>query len=126
MSAFKTDGSQKVNSKVLTIGSSSGGSGGTAYVAENISLSRPSAEINRNDENDEPDASYNYEKDVNRITCTLQYPSSTAVAPSKGWETTITFDATRGAQIFYVYELGDELSQGAETKIPCTLKAKIN
>ena len=126
MSAFKNDTTIPYGSKVLTVGSSSGGSGGTTYVAENIQLSHPSGLILRKNEIGEPSGQVAYNNDVRQFTCTLQLASSSTVPPSKGWETTVTFDATTGSEVFYLHDLGSSFGQEEETKVSATFRKKIN
>lgn len=126
MSAFKNDGTIPYGSKVLTIGSASGGTGGTTHVAENINLSHPSGLILRKNEIGEPSGQVGYNNDVRQFTCTLQLATTSTVPPSKGWETTVTFDATTGAEVFFVHELGTAFEQEGETKVSATFRKKIN
>lgn len=126
MSAFKNDVTIPYGSKVLTVGSSSGGSGGTTYVAENIQLSHPSGLILRKNEIGEPSGQVAYNNDVRQFSCTLQLSTSSTVPPSKGWETTVTFDATTGSEVFYLHDLGSNFGQEEETKVSATFRKKIN
>lgn len=126
MAAFKNDTTIPYGSKVLTVGSASGGAGGTTYVAENISLSQPSGLILRKNEIGEPSGQVAYNNDVRQFTCTLQLATASTVPPSKGWETTVTFDATTGAEVFFIHELGSQFGQEEETKVSATFRKKIN
>lgn len=128
MSAHKNDVTIPYGTKTggLTIGSASGGTGGTVYIAENINLTHPSGLILRKNEIGEPSGQVAYSNDVRQFTATLQLATNTTVPPSKGWETTITFDATTGAEVFFVHELGTVFGQEEETKVNATFRKKIN
>jgi hypothetical protein len=126
MAAFKNDGTLPYGSKVLTVGSASGGAGGTTYVAENINLTHPSGLILRKNEIGEPSGQVGFNNDVRQFTCVLQLASTSTVPPSKGWETTVTLDATSGAEVFFLQELGSTFGQEEETKVSATFRKKIN
>lgn len=126
MAAFKNDATIPYGSKVLTVGSSSGGSGGTTYVAEGIQLTHPSGLILRKNEIGEPSGQVAFNNEVRQFTCTLQLATTSTVPPSKGWETTVTFDATTGAEVFFVHELGTTFEAEGETKVSATFRKKIN
>jgi hypothetical protein len=125
MSAFKNDGTVKYGSKVLTVGSAAGGAGGTTYVADNINLTRASGSILRTNEIGEPSGRVAFKNDVDSFTCVLQYATTTTVPPSLGWETTVTFDATSGAEIWYLDQLGDAYQKDGEQKISATFVDKL-
>ncbi|MGC3961327.1 MAG: hypothetical protein QM813_26390 [Verrucomicrobiota bacterium] len=126
MSAFKNDGTIPYGSKVLTVGSSSGGSEGTTYVAEGIQLTDPSGLILRKNEIGEPSGQVAFNNEVRSFTCTLQLATTSSVPPSKGWETTVTFDATTGAEVYFLHERGMAFEQEGETKVSATFRKKIN
>lgn len=128
---IKADGSMKVGTRVLTIGSASGGIGGTAFVAEGINFSYPSSVTEQKNEVGEVVKQNAFKNSVPQFTCTLQWPSSTAVQPQEGWECTTTFrdtdgDADLDAEVFFLYELGITEEQEGESKMPCTFRKKLN
>jgi hypothetical protein len=125
MAALKNDGTIPYGSKVLTVGSSGGGSGGTTYVADNIELTRSTGAILRTNELGEPSGRVLYKNDVDSFTCTLQLSTTSTVPPSLGWETTVTFDATSGAEIWYLDKLGSSFTKDGETKVSATFVDKI-
>ena len=125
MAALKNDGTIPYGSKVLTVGSSGGGSGGTTYVADNIELTRSTGSILRTNELGEPSGRVLYKNDVDSFTCTLQLSTTSTVPPSLGWETTVTFDATSGAEIWYLDKLGSSFTKDGETKVSATFVDKI-
>ena len=125
MAAFKNDGTVSYGSKVLTVGVSSGGAGGTTYVAESIQLTDPSGLILRKNEIGEPSGQVAWNNEVRSFTTTLQLATTSTLPPAKGWETTVTFDATSGAEVFYLQERGQAFEQEGETKISATFRKKI-
>lgn len=125
MAALKNDGTVFYGSKVLTVGSSGGGSGGTTYVADNIELTRATGAILRTNELGEPSGRVMFKNDVDSFTCTLQLASSATVPPSLGWETTVTFDATSGAEIFYLDKLSQTFVKDGEVKLSATFVDKL-
>jgi hypothetical protein len=126
MSALKNDGSVFYGSKVLTVGVAAGGVGGTTYVADNLDVTRATASILRTNELGEPSGRVVYKNDVDTFTCTLQLASSATIPPTIGWETTVTFDATNGAEIWYLDKLGETFSKDGEVKCSCTFVEKLN
>jgi len=125
MSALKNDGTIPYGSKVLTVGSAGGGSGGTTYVADNIELTRSTGAILRTNELGEPSGRVLYKNDVDSFTCTLQLSTTSTVPPSLGWETTVTFDATSGSEIWYLDKLGTSFTKDGETKVSATFVDKL-
>lgn len=125
MSAFKNDGSIPYGSKVLTVGAASGGAGGTTYIADDIQLSRPSKKIMRTNQIDEPVGSVNYDDFVS-FTATLQLATTSTVPPSKGWETTVTFDSTTSAEVFFVFDRTEPFVKDQETKVQVSFHKKYN
>jgi hypothetical protein len=125
MSALKNDGSVFYGSKVLTVGSSAGGAGGTTYVADSIELTRATGSILRTNELGEPSGRVVYKNDVDSFTCTLQLASSATVPPTIGWETTVTFDATSGSEIFYLDKLSESFTKDGEVKLQATFVDKL-
>jgi len=125
MSALKNDGSVFYGSKVLTVGNAAGGTGGTTYVADNINLTRATGAILRTNELGEPSGRVLFKNDVDSFTCTLQLATSSTVPPTLGWETTVTFDATNGAEIWYLDKLGETFTKDGEVKVPATFVEKI-
>lgn len=123
---LKSDGSMKFGSMELTIGSAAGGVGGTAYIADNVSLTRATAQVLQTDEVGEPIKRRVYKNDVDKFTADLQFPSDSAVPPSIGWETTVTFDSTTGAEIYYVDTLGVSYTKDGETKMSVGFAEKLN
>lgn len=125
MAAFKNDGTVQYGSKVLTVGSAAGGAGGTTYVADNINLTRAAGSILRTNELGEPSGRVGFKNDVDNFTATLQLANGSTVPPSLGWETTVTFDATSGAEVWYVDQLGSAFVKDGETKINVTFVEKL-
>jgi hypothetical protein len=125
MAALKNDGTIKYGSIVLTVGAASGGSGGTTYVADNIELTRSTGAILRTNELGEPSGRVLYKNDVDSFTCTLQFATTSTVPPTLGWETTVTFDATSGAEIWYLDKLGTSYTKDGETKMSATFVDKL-
>ena len=125
MAALKNDGTIPYGSKVLTAGASAGGSGGTTYVADNIELTRSTGAILRTNELGEPSGRVLFKNDVDSFTCTLQLSTTSTVPPSLGWETTVTFDATSGSEIWYVDKLGSSFTKDGETKVSATFVDKL-
>jgi hypothetical protein len=131
MPGFKNDGGMQVNTRVLTIGSAAGGTGGVTYVAENFNYSRPSKTIETTDENDEPNKQYSYKTFVTG-TATLQLAASTTPLPQQGWEFTTTLDRgttpgpTPSPEIFYITDVGAPEAQGQEIKVNVSFRKRIN
>jgi len=128
---IKADGSMKVGTRVLTIGSASGGAGGTAYVAEGINFSYPSSVMEQKDSVGAVVKQNAFKSSVPQFTCTLQWPSSSATNPIEGHECTTTFrdtdnDGDLDAEVFFLYELGITEEQEGESKMPATFRKKLN
>ena len=102
-----------------------GGVGGTTYVADNIELTRATGAILRTNELGEPSGRVVFKNDVDSFTCTMQLASSATIPPSIGWETTVTFDATSGAEIFYLDKLSQSLIKDGEVKLQATFVDKL-
>lgn len=113
------DGTVQYGTRVLTINS-------VAYVADNISLSRPTTIIERTDNIGEPSGSVGVNKFVT-FTATLQIASGSTAEPQNGQTTSpITFDTLIGAETFYVHSVNRAESKDAEKKFNATFIKKYN
>jgi hypothetical protein len=116
MAAFENDGSIPYGSQVLLINS-------VNYIADSIEFQRPSKEINRTNELDEPTGSVNYE-DFHRATATLQLAAAATAIPAKGQDVTILVG---GANVnFFVYDVTIPLQKDQDQKVNVTFKRKYN
>lgn len=125
MSAFKNDNTVQYGSRVLTIGSADGGTGGTTYVADNITVTRGAKTIERTNEIDEPSGQVSYATFVTG-SATLQLASGSTAVPIQGWEFTATFVASIGAEEFYIDSVTQPESKDAEKKINITFRKVVN
>ena len=117
------DGSVQYGSRVL----STGAAGSTVnYVAENLTINRPSKTIERTNEVDNPNGQVTYPTFVTG-SATLQLADATTPEPQIGTTfNPITLDTAIGAETFYISEVGRVEAQGAEKKLNVTLRKKIN
>lgn len=118
MSAQYNDGTVQYGSRVLTINA-------VTYVADNISVTRPTKEIERSNEIGEPSGSVGVPGFVNG-SATLQLASGSTAEPQGGMTFTVTFDSAIGAETFYVTGPGRVENKEGEKKINITFKKKIN
>jgi hypothetical protein len=130
MAAYSNNGTVQYGTGVLTIGSAAGGIGGTAYIAENISLTVQVGRIVRKSELGETNGQVLFPSDVNTFTATLQLASGTTAQPQPGWETTVSIrdtdgDGDRDSEIYILGETGVDYQNEAETKISATFYKKI-
>lgn len=124
MSAFKNDGTVQYGSKVLTIGSASGGAGGTAFVADNITVNRTSKTILRTDEIDEPDGQVSYKGEPDTGTAQVQLATSSTTLMSQGHEFTV--DLKFGSEVYYVTDISIPFTKDGETKVNISFRELIN
>lgn len=120
------DGTLQTGSRVLTIGS-------TDYIADNFSVNRPTKTIEQNDESDKPRKQKTYTTWVTG-TATLQLDDK---PPAFG--DTFTVDdmlyeyntatppvLTAVTETFYITDVGQTESQGAEKKVNISFRKKYN
>lgn len=113
------DGTVQYGSRILTINA-------IAYVADNISVTRPTKAIDRTSEIGEPSGSVGV-KDFETMSATVQIASGSTAEPLIGNTTSaITFDATIGAETFFVTSVARAESKDAEKKFNLTFKKKYN
>lgn len=112
------DGTVQYGSRVLTIG-------GVAYVADNITVNRPTKPIERTNEIGEPSGSVGVAGFVTG-SATIQLASSSTVEPAGGATFTVTFDGTIGAETFYTTSPARTENKDAEKKINITFTKKYN
>lgn len=112
------DGTVQYGSRVLTINA-------IAYVADNITVNRPTKEIDRTNEIGEPSGSVGVAGFVTG-SATLQLASGSTAEPQGGNTFAVTFDATIGAETFYITSPGRSEGQATEKKINVTFKKKYN
>jgi hypothetical protein len=105
MAALWNSGTIPYGTEVITIG-------GTAYIAENISVDQNTTVIQQRDENNEPSGSVGI-ADFASASVTLQIPSGGS-APSSGDEATV------GGVTMYVSKVSATQSQGDAKK--CTVE----
>ena len=118
MSALKNDGTTSYGSKVLTVNV-------TAYVADNIELTRATGAILRTNELGEPSGRVLYKNDVDSFTCVLQFATTSTLPPVLGEACTVTFDSVNGAEAWYLDKLGVAYTKDGETKINATFVEDI-
>lgn len=112
------DGTVQYASRVLTIN-------GVAYVADNITVNRPTKKIERTNEIGEPSGSVGVAGFVTG-SATLQKASSSTAEPQGGYTFAVTFDATIGAETFFVSSPGRTENKDAELKFNVTFEKKYN
>jgi hypothetical protein len=105
MAAFKNDGTVQYGSRVLTINS-------VAYIAENVTVSRPGITIERKSELDEPNGQVSYAGFVTG-SATLQLASGSTVIPVQGLSFSTTFVTSIGSETFYLDSVDQPESQGS-------------
>jgi hypothetical protein len=121
----KNDGNVQVGSRILTIGTATGGTGGVPYIAENVTFNLPTKTIERADEKDNPNGQYSYLTFITG-TATLQLADSITARPQFGMEFSTKVnedDAT--TTVFYLTDISRNESQGAEIKVNITFRKKI-
>lgn len=118
MAAQFNDGTVQYASRVLTIAS-------VPFVADNISVNRPSKSIKRTNELGEPSGSVGV-ADFVEGSATLQLATGSVAEPQAGQTFTITFDATIGSETFYIMSPGRVEQKDSEKKINVTFIKKYN
>lgn len=113
------DGTVQYGCRVLTIN-------GNPYVADNLSINRPTKAIDRTNEIGEPSGSVGV-ADFVTGSAQIQLASGSTVEPIIGNTTSaITLDAAIGAETFYVTSVSRAESKESEKKFNITLKKKYN
>ena len=125
MAAIKNDGTIKYGSSTITCGASAGGSGGVVYIADNITVNRPSRTIEVTNEIDEPRGQVSYKTFVTG-SATLQFATSATVPVQQGYEFTKTWDAVNGAEVFYIDTIETPLVKDGESKMNVTFRKLYN
>ena len=118
MTAQFNDGTVQYGSRVLTINA-------VAYVADNISVNRPSKTIKRTNELGEPSGSVGV-PDFVEGSATLQLATGSTVEPPAGQTFAATFDSVIGAETFFVMSPGRVEQKDSEKKINITFIKKYN
>lgn len=132
MAATRNDGTVQYGSAVLAIGVITAGSPPTVgsttnYVADNISISRPSKTIERTNEIDEPSGQVSYPGFVTG-SATIQLATSSTLVPfhGKGFSLNSGFDpdndADTDAEVFYIDSVEQPISKDAERKVNITFR----
>lgn len=131
MAAFKNDGTVQYGSAVLAIGTVAAGnpptvSSTTNYVADNISISRPSKTIERTNELDEPSGQVSYAGFVTG-SATLQLATSSTLVPVLGKGFSFTSydpdgDGDTDAEVFYIDSVETPYAKDQERKVNITFR----
>ncbi len=108
--SFYNDNSVPFGSKVITIG-------GVAYVAEHISLSRPSHIIERKDQIGEPNG-WVGTKGFDHGSCTLQIATEDTAYPARG--DTFTMDGIDGTWV--IVDTTEPFAQADYFKVNATIR----
>lgn len=124
MSTFN-DGAIPYGSRVLSLTRGVGGAALGSYIAENISLSRPTKKILREDEVSNPTGSVAIESHVTG-SCTLQQATSSTKQPRNGDIFTTTFDGDTGAENFYIDSITQAEAQGDAKKFNVNFTKRYN
>ena len=117
MAAVKNDGTVQFGSRVLTINA-------VTYVADDVTVNRPTITVERPDELGEPDGQYTRAAQVTG-TATLQLATGSTVIPTLGLEFTETFVASIGAETFYLDNVDQVESNQSEKKVNVNFR-KLN
>ena len=132
MAEVKNNGTVQYGSRVLTIGASTGGTGGVAFVADNFSVTRPTKTIERTNETDAPSGQATYTTFVTG-SATLQLAASTTKAPSLGHEFTVSGllpdsgePSAATAEIFYISEVGHTETNNGERKVNVSFRKVVS
>lgn len=96
---------------------------GTIYIAEDISITRPTTVIERFNELNEPSGQVIIGGFVTG-NGTMQLPTSTSRIPSLGDTFTASFSGS--AETFIVSNIGQAENQGTERKVTFEFRKKIN
>jgi len=112
MASLYNDGSIPYGSVVLTINA-------VTYIAENFSIDRPTAQIDRRNELNEPTGSVGIAEFVTG-SATLQMAASATATPPLG----NTF--AHESETFYITQVGQVLAQGDAKKFTISFRKKIN
>lgn len=120
MAAVSNDGSVQYGSRVLTIPTS----GGTAFVADNVELTRPTNIIEQTDQINEPSGQVVIAGFVTG-SATVQMQASVD-PPVLGEEFDAEFDATTGSETFIVTEVTQPETKGEEKKANISFRKKYN
>lgn len=107
MSAAYNDGALPYGSRILTINA-------ITYIAENVEITRPTQNIQRRDELNEPSGAV-YVDDFATGNATLQLAAATTAVPTIGQTFTATFGS--GSETFVLTEVGQPESQGEAKKV---------
>lgn len=131
MAAFRNDGTVQYGSFVLAIGTITPGNpptvgAGTNYVADNVSINRPSKTIERTNEIDEPSGQVSYGGFVTG-SATIQFATSATLAPllGKGFSLTVfdtDGDGDNDAEVFYIDSIDQPFEKGGERKANITFR----
>lgn len=118
------DGTVQYGSRVLTVLDASSVTYGT-YVADNITINRPTKAVDRTNEIGEPSGSVGI-ADFVTGSATIQLASSSTKEPIAGYTVTMTLDSTIGSETFFITSINRAESKDAEKKFNITLKKKYN
>lgn len=89
------------------------------FIANNIRVNRPVKIIKRTNQIDDPTGSVGI-ADFVEGSCELQMATSTTALPASGATFTVTFDATIGAEVFYVANIEAPEEKAGDRKINIT------
>ncbi|MEM6884780.1 MAG: hypothetical protein AAF571_07080 [Verrucomicrobiota bacterium] len=115
---LQNDGSIPYGSRVITINL-------VTYVADNIEVQRPTKEILRTDEVDEPSGAVTY-ADFVTGSATLQMATSSTAMPPLGQTFTETFDTTVGSETFIIKNVSQPFEKGGERKVSIEFRKAYN
>ena len=132
MAAFRNDGTVQYGSKVLAIGTLAAGnpptiSASVNYIADNISISRPSTTIVRTSEIGEPNGQVSFIGEVATGSATVQLATGSIIPPYHGDGFTLTVFDTDGdgdldAEFFYIDSVSQPYASTGETKVEITFR----
>jgi hypothetical protein len=135
MAAFKNDGTVQYGSKVISLGTLVPGtpatiSSGVSFVADDISIDRPSKTVERTTELDEPSGQVSYLGFVTG-SATLQLATASTIPPIHGKHFLLTVFDTDGdgdldLEVFYVDSVSQPFTKDGETKVPVTFRKCYN
>jgi hypothetical protein len=118
MAATYNDGTVQYGSRSLTINA-------VAYVADNITVNRPSKAVDRTNNLGEPTGSVGI-ADFVTGSCTLQLAADATAEPTNGLTFATTFDSGIGSETFYLTSVSRAEVKDGEKKINVTFKKKYN
>lgn len=114
----KNDGGMQFGSQLTTIG-------GTEFIAENISVTRPTRIIESNNQYGVPNKQVIVDGKPTG-TATLQLPAANTPPPARREEFTL-LPVGGGAPVTYITtEVGDAFDQNGETKVNISFVAKLS